>query len=104
VEAALSLALETGVASVTLAARTRSPLYISAPDARLDDDLVPLLLPFALPFCAFVGLSPFRLVQCVQSGRTVKPGTGHRPRGSPSNAERQVRSPTGPNNCGRYGN
>jgi hypothetical protein len=34
VEAALSLALETGVASVTLAARTRSPLYISAPDRK----------------------------------------------------------------------
>jgi hypothetical protein len=34
VEAALSLALETGVASVTLAAPTRSPLYISAPDRK----------------------------------------------------------------------
>lgn len=32
--AALSLALETGVASVTLAARTRSALYISAPDRK----------------------------------------------------------------------
>jgi hypothetical protein len=34
VEAALSLALAAGVASVTLAARTRSPLYISAPDRK----------------------------------------------------------------------
>ena len=34
VEAALSLAQETGVAPVTLAARTRSPLYISAPDRK----------------------------------------------------------------------
>lgn len=32
--AALSLALETGVASVTLAARTRSTLYISVPDRK----------------------------------------------------------------------
>jgi hypothetical protein len=31
VEAARSLALEAGVASVTLAARTRSPLYIFGP-------------------------------------------------------------------------
>jgi hypothetical protein len=79
-------------------------VHFRPPIARLDDDLVPLLLPFALPFCAVVGLSPFRLVQCVQSCRTVKPGTGRRPRGSPSNAERQVRSPTGLNNCRRYGN